>query len=92
VTLDDMPAPQPAPPPPPDIEPEHQNNPSPAAIDPETKPAVQSKTIWASIAGVIASIGGALTDWRVAAVIVAGLFLFIIADRYLKLDIRGWFK
>ena len=65
---------------------------SPSAADPDSKPAVQSKTIWASIAGVVSTIAGALTDWRVAAVIVTAIFVFIIADRYLKLDIKGWFK
>jgi hypothetical protein len=82
-------------PPPPDI-------PAPRDIDPEVinqtddpldnKPAVKSKTIWASIIGIITTIGGALTDWRVALVIVLALFLFIMADRYLKLDIKGWFR
>ena len=90
IQISRAPSPEP-PPPPPDIEPEQENE-SPAAIDPESKPAVQSKTIWASIGGILATIGGALTDWRVAAVIVVFIFLLIIADRYLKLDIRGWFR
>lgn len=82
-------------PPPPDI-------PAPKDVDPEifnktddpenTKPATKSKTILASILGFITTVAGALTDWRVAAVLIAGIFLFIIADRYLKLDIKGWFK
>lgn len=91
------PAPKPAPvPPPPDIEePEEEEHPeaipSPKADD-GAKPAVQSKTIWASIIGVVTSIIGAVTDWRVLAVFAVAIFLFILADRYLKLDIRGWFK
>jgi hypothetical protein len=77
--------------------PENLPKPEPEEVnsvdDPEdTKPAVKSKTIWASIIGVATSIGGVLADWRVALVIVGALFLFIAADRYLKLDIKGWFR
>jgi lysozyme family protein len=68
------------------------DRPSPNAEDPDEKPAVKSKTIWASILGVITSIGGILTDWRVALIIVVALFLFIAADRFLKWDIKGWFR
>lgn len=94
VTVDNDPAP-PAPepvPPPPDIEPKPDIRESPAAQDEDAKPAVKSKTILASILGFITTVAGALTDWRVAAVLIAGIFLFIIADRYLRLDIKGWFK
>lgn len=65
---------------------------SPSAQDPVAKPAVKSKIIGASMLGIITTIGGALTDWRVATVLVSAIFVFIIADRYLKLDIKGWFK
>jgi hypothetical protein len=91
ILIDTEPKPEPASPPP-DVDPPHQENESPSAQDSETKPAVQSKTIWASIGGILATIGGVLTDWRVAAVIVVFIFLLIIADRYLKLDIKGWFR
>ncbi len=94
IAVDATPAPQDAPaepaPLPPEPKPDIRE--SPSAQDPATKPAVQSKTIWASIGGILATIGGALTDWRVAAVIVVFIFALIIADRYLKLDIRGWFR
>lgn len=87
-------APKPVPPPP-DIESEDEddgeNPPSPHA-DGDTKPAVKSKTIWASIIGVATSILGAVTDWRVLAVLAAVLFLFVLADRYFRLDIKGWFR
>jgi lysozyme family protein len=66
--------------------------PSPNAEDPDEKPAVQSKTIWASLIGIITSIGGILTDWRVVLIIVIALFVFIAIDRFLKWDIRGWFR
>lgn len=70
-------------PPPPDVEPV-----------PKTKPAVESKTIWAQIGTILASIGGLLaSDWKVVAVvIVAALAAFVIWDRAGKPDIRGWFK
>lgn len=76
--------------------------PAPKPVDPEvinqtedpidTKPATQSKTIWASIVGVAASILAVVTDWKVLVALAVIAFLFIAADRYLKLDIKGWFR
>lgn len=61
--------------------------------DPEnTKPAVKSKTVWASIIGVASSILAVVTDYRVLIALAAILFLFILADRVFKLDIKGWFR
>jgi lysozyme family protein len=69
---------------PPDIEPVPEK---------ETKPAAQSKTIWMQIAAVLTAIGSALTDWRVAAVIIIGLIAaYVIFERFKKPDISGWFK
>jgi hypothetical protein len=78
------------------------DTPPPLPIDPEVinhtedpaneKPAVQSKTLWASIIGVAASILSVVTDWRVLVALAIIAFLFIAADRYLKLDIKGWFR
>jgi lysozyme family protein len=57
------------------------------------KPAIKSKTIWAQIVAVLTTIGGALTDWRVAAVIVVGLLAaYVIYERMNRPDIKGWFK
>jgi putative chitinase len=57
------------------------------------KPVIQSKTFWAQIATVLTAIGGALTDWKVAAVLViAALAVFVILERKGKIDISGWFK
>ncbi len=73
------------PPPPPDI-------PAPEPEEP-TKPAVQSKTIWASIMAALSTIGGFLTDWRVLALVVVLAALgYIIWERNGKPDIRGWFR
>ena len=97
ISFGAQPAPRPVPDAPPVLpkdapDPEQEApTPSPEASG-DTKPAVQSKTILASIGGILATIGGALTDWKVAAVLLVGIFVFIIADRYLKLDIRGWFR
>lgn len=75
------PKPVPAAPPPP----------AAAPIEREViKPAIQSKSIWAAIGTVAASIGGALTDWKVAAVLVGGaLAAFLIWDRMKRRDIKG---
>jgi hypothetical protein len=74
-------------PPPPDIEPVDKSDPV------DQKPAAASTTIWAQIASVVAAIGGALTDWKVAAVLIAGgLAAFVIYERLKKPDIKGWFK
>jgi lysozyme family protein len=93
------PAPKPVEPlpPPPDIEPpvegdEEELPPSPRA-DGDTKPVVKSKTIIASILGIVSSIAAFITDWRVLTVIVIAFFAFIMIDRmYPKLDIKGWFR
>ena len=72
---------------PPDIEPMPEPKPK------ESKPAVQSKTVWASILAALTSLGGALTDWRVATVLVIGaIAAFVIWQRITKSDISGWFK
>ena len=86
---------QPSVPPPPDI-------PAPKPIDPEvinrtedpadTKPAVQSKTIWASIIGVASTILSVVTDWRVLLVLTVAALVFVLLDRYGKIDIRGLFR
>ena len=56
----------------------------------ETKSVTQSTTVWASLASVVATIGGALTDWKVAAVfVVAGIAAYIIYERIRKEDIKG---
>lgn len=92
VAVDIAPAPEPVEPPP-DIEPPvPDERDSPAADEPEEKPAVKSKTIWASILGIVSSVAAFVTDWKVLAVLVVAFFVFIIADRYLKLDIKGWFR
>jgi lysozyme family protein len=83
-------APKPAPIP--DVEPSPDIRESPAAEDRDEKPAVKSKTIWASIIGAASTVLAVVTDWRVIAVLAVAAFLFIIADRYLKLDIKGWFR
>lgn len=57
------------------------------------KPALRSKSVWAAIGTFVASAGGALTDWKVAAVLVAGaLAAFLIWDRLRRSDIRGVIK
>ena len=90
--VDGAPTPEPIPPPP-DIEPPvPDNRDSPAADEPEEKPAVKSKTIWASIIGIATTILSAVTDWRVLSVLVVAVLVFIILDRYFKLDIKGWFR
>jgi len=61
--------------------------------DTATKPAVQSKTVWAQIATVLTALGGALTDWRVLAVIVvAALAGYVIWERMKRPDISGVFQ
>lgn len=92
-----QPKPAPAPPPPPDVEEKEDEEDHPEAIpspkaDDGTKPAVKSKTVWASIIGVASSILAVVTDWRVLVALAVILFLFILADRVLKLDIKGWFR
>jgi len=82
-------------PPPPDI-------PAPKDVDPEifnkkddpnnTKSVVKSKTVWASITGILGAIAAFATDWRVLTVIVVAAFVFILVDRIFKLDLKGWFK
>lgn len=72
-------------PPPPDVEP----------VPPkETKPAIKSKSIWASIIAAITTAGSAfidaLGDWRIwAAIIVLLLLAYVIWERNGKPDIRG---
>lgn len=91
IIVDELPAPEPAPPPP-DIDPVPDERDSPSADEPEEKPAVKSKTIWASIIGIASSILAVATDWRVLIALAVIAFLFIAADRYLKLDIKGWLR
>lgn len=94
VSVDGKSAPLPPdvepPAPEPEIKPDIRE--SPSAEDKDQKPATQSKTIWASIIGAASTVLAVVTDWRVIAVLAIAAFLFIIADRYLKLDIRGWFR
>lgn len=96
IKFEGAPAPKPAPDPVPDVEPEAEEDhpeaiPSPKADD-GTKPAVKSKTVWASIIGVASSILAVVTDYRVLIALAATLFVFILADRVFKLDIKGWFR
>jgi lysozyme family protein len=61
--------------------------------DTATKPASHSTTIWAQIATVLTALGGALTDWRVLAVIVvAALAGYVIWERMKRPDISGVFQ
>lgn len=58
----------------------------------DTKPAVESKTIWASVLGTLSTVGGFLTDWKVIAVVaVLAVFAYIVWERQGKPDIRGLF-
>lgn len=66
--------------------------------DSDTKPAVQSTTIWTSIAGILTVIGAgvvdviqkAAADWKVLAIfVVAGIFGYIIWTRSQAKDIKG---
>lgn len=89
------PQPDPEPRLPPDV-------PAPRPADPEvinktddpidTKPATKSKTIWASIIGAMSTVLAVVTDWRVLLILTIAAFALVIADRYFKLDIRGWFR
>ncbi len=82
------PAPVPIPPPP-DIEPQG-DAPAPPA---ETKPAVKSTINWAALGTFLTAILGALTDWRMLAVLIAGaLAAYIIIQRNGMPDIGGWFR
>jgi lysozyme len=76
------PEPEPAPPPPP---------PTPAPEPPKTIP--KSKTLWTVLVGFIASIAGALSDWKVATVICVFItlaaFLFIGRERIKKILDHG---
>jgi lysozyme family protein len=61
--------------------------------DTATKPAVQSKTVWAQLVTVLTALGGALTDWRVLAVIVVtALAGYVIWERMKRPDISGVFQ
>ena len=61
--------------------------------DTATKPAVLSTTVWAQIATVLTALGGALTDWRVlAVVVVAALAGYVIWERMKRPDISGVFQ
>lgn len=64
----------------------------PVPEKPETKPAIQSKEIWATIGTILTTILGVVTDWRVLSVLVVGFGLFAIYWRFNKDDIRGWFS
>lgn len=74
------PAPVPTPAPkPPDVPPPEKKEP---------KSPTASKTIWAQIIAVLTALGGALSDWRVLAVLViAGVAAFVIYERLKKDDI-----
>jgi len=78
-------------PPPPDIEP-IDIEPADKSDPVDQKPATNSSTVWMQIGSIIAAIGGALTDWKVAAVLGAVLIAgFTIYVRVKKPDIKGWF-
>jgi lysozyme family protein len=72
-------------PPPPDVEPVKKPK-------PETKPAVQSGEIWATIGTILTTILGVVTDWRILSVLVVAFGLFVIWRRYSKDDIKGLFS
>lgn len=81
--------------PPPDLKPPppHVERPPQPPAPEATKPAVKSKSIWAALGTFIVSAGGALTDWKVAAVVVVGLLAaFLIWDRMKRPDIFGIFR
>lgn len=59
---------------------------------PDEKPAVESKTIWASIGGILSALAAFATDWRVMTVVVVAIFIYILLDRYKKIDIHGVFR
>jgi lysozyme family protein len=60
---------------------------------PKPKPAVKSSINWAAIGTFLSAIGGLLTDWKVATVIIGGMFAaYIVWARNGKPDIRGWFR
>jgi putative chitinase len=82
--------PLPPPPPPPEPEPE----PAPPAPPPEPPKTIpKSKTLWTVLVGFIASITGALSDWKVATVICVFItlaaFLFIGRERIKKILDHG---
>jgi lysozyme family protein len=73
------------PPAPPDVE--------PAPAPPPAKPMVRSKTFWAQIVAVLTAVGGAVTDWRIAGVLVIGaIAAFVIFERARKPDMSGFFR
>lgn len=62
-------------------------------VEVEPKPVAKSKTVWATILGVLTSLGAALTDWKVAAVLVGALLIaYIIWLVRGRPDISGWFQ
>lgn len=61
--------------------------------DTATKPAIQSKSLWAEIATVLTALGGALSDWKVLVVlIIAALAGYVIWERLKRPDISGIIK
>lgn len=61
--------------------------------DTSTKPAIQSKTFWAQIATVLTALGGAMSDWKVlAVVVVAAIAGYVIWERLKRPDISGVLK
>jgi hypothetical protein len=81
-----------APPPPPESPPEPE--PAPPVLPPEPPKTIPtSKTLWTVLVGFIASIAGALSDWKVATVICLFItltaFLFIGRERIRKIIDRG---
>ena len=91
IKVDTIPSPETVPPPP-DIDPPANDERDSPSADEGEKPAVKSKTIWASIIGIATTILSAVTDWRVLSVLVVAVLVFVILDRYFKLDIKGWFR
>lgn len=61
--------------------------------DTATKPVIKSTTFWAQIATVLTALGGALSDWKVLAVmVVAALAGYVIWERLKRPDISGIIK
>lgn len=75
--------------------PRSNNEPTGKTEKPDTaqKPIIKSKTFWAQVGAFLTTIAGALTDWKVATVLVVGaIVVFVILDRKGKIDISGWIK
>lgn len=56
------------------------------------KPAAKSVTVTTQIGTILTAIVGALTDWKVALVIIVALALLVLYDRWHKGDLVGLFR